>query len=178
MRDMEIYQSLRNLEKKMGEDCGAMLRAISVVETRQKALEQFLFSSRWALLKVALLQVLSPARAREALMRTHGIMLRQYGEKMKKAIEEKNKQIRTAPVPGPVISLALVFLAFLAPGCVSLGKYKEAQLQLVAVATERDIAARTANFCTEQQVKLIEILRKFNQVDEKGNLRDPKPKAK
>lgn len=173
MRDIQVFQALQALEAKVGEDTGLLLRTISMIETRQKALEHLLFRDRLSILKIALLQLISPSKARAALMMTHQGMLRDHNKKLKEAIESKNRMVKPSAAGSALISLAVLFV-MLFTGCVKMTRYQALEREYVKMQTERDLAAKVSNYCTEQQVKLVEILRKFNQVDEKGALRKGK----
>jgi hypothetical protein len=154
------------IEERIGNDIGLVLRNVAIVETRQKALEAFLFSGRFQLLKIALLAILSPTKTRQALGRVHGRMLKGYEDKLKAALNAKNER----SIIKPLVSVTVLFLA-LVTGCVPRAKYDRAIGDLGSVTEEVNRQTRRADYCEEQQLRLVEVLRKFNQVDEKGKLR-------
>lgn len=174
MRDETVMATFAEFQKRIGSDIGLVLRSVAVVETRQKALEAFLFSGRLQLLKLALLAILSPARVRTALSMVHGRMLNEYEDKLKAAFKAKNEKSIIKPVLVGVAAVCFMLVS----GCVPRAKYARAVKDLETVKTFYNGLAEAASrqtaradFCEEQQTKLVEVLRKFNQIDEKGNLR-------
>lgn len=172
MRDGTIVEAFNRLEAKVGHDLGLLVKNFAVVETRQKALEAALLDSRIGLFKLAFLQLLAPKAARWLVAGKHSALMKSFRDKQEavaKAIVTEQKAIIRPVLAG----LAALFLMV---GCVPLAKHR----RMIAVRDTinqgvMDRAAdaeRRAQYCEEQQVKLVEVLKKFNQVDDKGKLRE------
>lgn len=180
MRDATVLGAFQDFEHKVGNDIQLILRTVAVVETRQRALEAFLLGGRLHLLKLAFLQLVSPGRARAVLLKMHTESLKAYNAKMDAAYAEKQKAKLVRP---GLVGVVVLALAVLSAGCVSRSTYQRTQRQLDEVnrfyGDLVDAAAnqtRRADFCEDQQKKLIEVLKRFNQIDERGQLRKGKSK--
>lgn len=95
MRDETIVQRFQMLSECISNDVHALQRGISMVRTRQDAVERLLFSSRCGILKAVLLQLLSPKMLKRSLEALHSDEIYRYNENRKKA----NQAAAVKPAP-------------------------------------------------------------------------------
>lgn len=151
MRDSSIFSSFEKLEAKVGHDINVVLEAMNVIETRQRALEFVLLSSRFALLKLAVVQLFSPRMATQAVFLRQQNLLSTYRAKMTELLKKK----ATGLIRPAATLTAAVVIAFLA-GCVPYPVYRN---RLAAAQQQVADSERRAQYCEQQQVKLTDVLR-------------------
>jgi hypothetical protein len=98
MRDGDILGRFEMLADMVTTDVGNIQRGISMVRTRIDAQERLLFGSRFGIVKVVLLQLLSPKLLQRTLNRIHSEEIERYNENRRKTKERS--EIKAAPNPG------------------------------------------------------------------------------
>lgn len=100
MLDRDIMMRFDALGDMMSQDIHQLQRGISMLRTRQDAMERLLFKSRFGIVKLVLLQLFSPSMLQRMLTAIHNEEIQRYNENRRKAATAK--KIVTAPVPGLV----------------------------------------------------------------------------
>lgn len=177
MRDGNILQMNQQMEKKFA----AMYKQIQFLDCRQQAIElalrdfwsvfYFVFARKAFWKNVDLLQV--------GLLRKHDEKIH---EMIKQKKEEAMKPKLTLPPNvisnGAKLAVMVVCLFTLLPSCVSKKVYKKDIDNAYAQGYEgaKFECDKQLNTQSKYITSLVERLKKFNQVDEHGNLYEPKPK--
>lgn len=173
MRDDKIYQ-MRNQEIQRFQ---AMVRQLLFVQTRMESFEEVI-SKRWNVLR----GILSPSWLIKKVDEVQLARFKEHDEKVKaaqeKAKESISNKISIVSANGLAkLSLALLVVSMLGSGCVSR-KFHNSELKRIYAE-----GFEAADFqCIQIQKKISEYtnslvlrLRKFNQIDSKGNLYPEKP---
>lgn len=102
MRDSDIYGLVEErttlLADMVASDTHQMQRGLSMLRTRQDAIERLLFASRWGILKTVFLQFISPTMLRRTLTSIHSEEIEKYNENRRRTLEKNS--IKAAPQPG------------------------------------------------------------------------------
>lgn len=102
MRDAEVYRLLGErmtvLSDMVVKDVTQLQRGISLLRCRQDAIERLLFGSRWAILRIVVLQLISPSILRKTLNVAHTAEIERYNKNRRKA--QESSKIKAAPQAG------------------------------------------------------------------------------
>jgi len=97
MRDSEVMTRFNTIEGMAASDIGNIQKQTLLLRTRMDAIEKVLFSSRFGLLKVAIIQLLSPLTMAKVIQANHSKQIKEMNEAITEAGLRKPK-IRQAPV--------------------------------------------------------------------------------
>lgn len=101
MKDAEIYHRFDTLSDMVSQDVHNLQRGISMVRTREDAIERLLFGSRFGIVKVMLLQLLSPRLLAKTVQKVHSEEIERYNVSRREAA--KKSAIKAAPQPGMLL---------------------------------------------------------------------------
>lgn len=81
---------MSELERNVSRDVTALHDLNIMTKTRMEAFEALIFGSRWALLKLLLIQLFSPSRLQQIVDEKHGQLLKEYQEIINAAAKKIN----------------------------------------------------------------------------------------
>lgn len=99
MRDGAILEGFQRITDAIAEDLAKVTRANAMLRTRLDALEGVLLGSRFALLKIALFQLLSPRLVARAIQARHADEIAKFNAIRNQATRERPR-ITNAPTKG------------------------------------------------------------------------------
>lgn len=100
MRDGQIIEGFQRITDAISDDLAKVTRANAMLRTRIDALEGVLLGSRFALLKLALFQLLSPRLVARAIQARHAEEIRKFN-----VIRQQAAKVRPRIVDAPTKGL-------------------------------------------------------------------------
>lgn len=100
MRDGVILEGFQRITDAIKQDLSQVTRANAMLRTRVDALEDVLTGSRFALIKLALLQLLNPIWASRAIQARHNDQIERFNRQRRAAGEARSKVMSPANQQG------------------------------------------------------------------------------
>lgn len=98
MRDGTILQGFNQLSAAIASDQKKLQSGFALMRTRVDALESLMLGSRFGILKVMLLQMISPRLLAKLVQRCHSDEIRRFNL-MREAMMAEKPKIKTPPAP-------------------------------------------------------------------------------
>lgn len=99
MRDKTVLDGFTHLVDSVSSDQAQLSRGLSMIRTRQDALERLLLGSRLGLVKCAMIQLFSPKTLRRILQAVHGEEIDRFNLQRRAAME-KRSIVKAPPTMG------------------------------------------------------------------------------
>lgn len=99
MRDKTVLDGFTHLVDSVSSDQAQLSRGISMLRTRQEALERLLLGSRFGIVKCVLIQLLSPKLLARMLQAVHVEEIDRFNYQRRIAMERR-PVVKAAPVQG------------------------------------------------------------------------------
>lgn len=180
MRDGNIFRMTDDINKKIA----VLYKQIQFLDSRLMAYES-LFEDR----KNFLLAFFKPEKFRKQVDAIQLKFLELHDAQLRKAMQEKKEEAAKPKLTLPpnmnkgnglAVAGMILLVSFTFAGCVTKKTYKKGIEQYYKEGYEAaEFKCNTDQRATKEYTQsLLERLKKFNQVDDKGNLYPPKPKWK
>lgn len=184
MRDGAIVEAFTRMERMVGSDIRLLNKTVATLAMRMDAIQKVMFGSRLAFIEAGFLSVFAPKMLERAIDRVHKSIEDDYKKKVEARMEEARKAVikpeeNTNPMAVDrlmkVVNVLIVFVGLSLVGCVPKSQIKRSYDEGFAKANTEclQLQGQIQNYIRGLEVSnaaKTERLRKFNQVDEQGNL--------
>jgi hypothetical protein len=174
MRDGAIAEAFSKMEKMVGSDVRLLNKTVAILAMRIDAIQKLLFGGRFSLVYALVLSVFSPKTLEKGVDRIHKQIEENYNKKVREQMEKATKSVITNGFKVAGMSLFL-FLFLIGTGCASKGQITRAQTEGYQKANVEclQMQGQIKDYITSLKMDIVaktERLRKFNQVNDKGEL--------
>lgn len=183
MRDGTIVEAFQKMEGMVGNDIRLLNKTVTTLAMRMDAIQKVMFGSRFSFVIAGLCSIFAPKMLERSITKVHQQIQADYLAKVKEQMEKAQKAVIHPDDLNPikidrlkqVVNVAIVVVGLSFVGCVPKSHIKKSYDDGFAKANTEclQLQGQIQNYIRGLEVSnaaKTERLRKFNQVDEKGNL--------